>query len=638
MKKRLLSLILALLVMVSVCPLSALAAKADQSPFDGPVTVPATRYDLIWLLWKITGSPVVDCENPFRDISEEETPAAVWAYDIGLSHGTSPDTFGKNDELSSSIFLDYLWRYAGSPEPTIIEVPFAYQSSFADKALLWAYETGTVYFDPELTQLSYGLLESVTYDPAKGVFRMTEKHLPIWLDYVCYGDGINQEYLEGYLLRDDRVEDVKTIVVPEEGPVLNCPVTVIRDGALQGLTSLKTLYLPLTLQRIGANALPSSVTTIHYGGCSVSQWNQIEKSGNDFSGVDIRYRAHSWDAGKPDPSGNALFTCASCGETMLLTTVRADNGVIVSASTEDAKTLKEVSLVSQTGTGETQAAANFVLKNAANAEQAQVYEIRLEEADGKQVQPNTAVTVTLPVPKDWDPWKLLVYHVDPETGTMEDMHAVVSSDGKTISFQTTHFSQYALVQSSQTEGWTAESPLPSNPFRDLKTDAFCYAPVIWAVNHDPQITNGTSADKFSPDAACTRGQVVTFLWRAMGCPEPSNPANPFTDVSNGAYYYKAVLWANEKGITNGTSQTTFSPENPCTRAHVVTFLWRAHQMPAAGGSNPFVDVFAGQYYTNAVLWAVSKNITNGKDSSHFGPDDPCTRGQIVTFLYRDLKQ
>ena len=638
MKKRLLSLILALLVMVSVCSLSALAAKADQSPFDGPVTVPATRYDLIWLLWKITGSPVVDCENPFRDISEEETPAAVWAYDIGLSHGTSPDTFGKNDELSSSIFLDYLWRYAGSPEPTIIEVPFAYQSSFADKALLWAYETGTVYFNPELTQLSYGLLESVTYDPAKGVFRMTEKHLPIWLDYVCYGDGINQEYLEGYLLRDDRVEDVKTIVVPEEGPVLNCPVTVIRDGALQGLTSLKTLYLPLTLQRIGANALPSSVTTIHYGGCSVSQWNQIEKSGNDFSGVDIRYRAHSWDAGKPDPSGNALFTCASCGETMLLTTVRADNGVIVSASTEDAKTLKEVSLVSQTGTGETQAAANFVLKNAANAEQAQVYEIRLEEADGKQVQPNTAVTVTLPVPKDWDPWKLLVYHVDPETGTMEDMHAVVSSDGKTISFQTTHFSQYALVQSSQTEGWTAESPLPSNPFRDLKTDAFCYAPVIWAVNHDPQITNGTSADKFSPDAACTRGQVVTFLWRAMGCPEPSNPANPFTDVSNGAYYYKAVLWANEKGITNGTSQTTFSPENPCTRAHVVTFLWRAHQMPAAGGSNPFVDVFAGQYYTNAVLWAVSKNITNGKDSSHFGPDDPCTRGQIVTFLYRDLKQ
>ena len=638
MKKRLLSLILALLIAASVCPFSALSVRADESPFDGPVTVPATNYDFIWLLWKIAGSPVVERENPFRDISEEEKPAAVWAYDIGLINGVSEDMFGRDYELILGNGLLWLWRYAGSPEPSITEVPFSYRSGFADKALFWAYESGTVYFDPEVTVETGTPLESVTYDPATGIFRMTKKHIPIRLDYVCYGDGINQEYLEGYDLRDDRVEDVQTIVVPEEGPVLNCPVTVIQDGALQGLTSLETLYLPRTLQRIGTNALPSSVTTIHYGGCSASQWNQIEKSGTDFSGVDIRYRAHCWDAGKPDESGNTLFTCTSCGETMLLTTVRADNGVIVSTSTEDAKTLKEVSLVSQTGTGETQAAANFVLKNAANAEQAQVYEIRLEEADGKQVQPNTAVTVTLPVPKGWDPWKLLVYHVDPETGTMEDMHAVVSSDGKTISFQTTHFSQYALVQSSQTEGWTAESPLPSNPFRDLKTDAFCYAPVIWAVNHDPQITNGTSPNTFSPDAACTRGQVVTFLWRAMGCPEPSNHANPFTDVSNGAYYYKAVLWANEKGITNGTSQTTFSPENPCTRAHVVTFLWRAHQMPAAGSSNPFVDVFAGQYYTNAVLWAVSKNITNGKDSSHFGPDDPCTRGQIVTFLYRDLKQ
>ena len=182
------------------------------------------------------------------------------------------------------------------------------------------------------------------------------------------------------------------------------------------------------------------------------------------------------------------------------------------------------------------------------------------------------------------------------------------------------------------------APESKNPFRDVEKGTFYYDPVLWAVNHNPQITNGTGANTFSPDAACTRGQVVTFLWRAMGCPEPSNPANPFTDVSNGAYYYQAVLWANEKGITNGTSQTTFSPESPCTRAHVVTFLWRAHQMPAAGSSNPFADVFAGQYYTDAVLWAVSKNITNGIDATHFGPDDPCTRGQIVTFLYRDLKQ
>ncbi len=183
---------------------------------------------------------------------------------------------------------------------------------------------------------------------------------------------------------------------------------------------------------------------------------------------------------------------------------------------------------------------------------------------------------------------------------------------------------------------TPAKPEVKNPFTDVKTGAFYYDPVLWAVNHDPQITNGTSPTMFSPEATCTRGQVVTFLWRAMNCPEPKSTKNPFTDVKPGDYFYKAVLWAAENGITTGTSKTAFSPNQPCTRAHVVTFLWRAHQMPAAGKTNPFKDVAAGQYYTDAVLWAVSKNITNGIDATHFGPNNPCTRGQIVTFLHRDL--
>ena len=180
-------------------------------------------------------------------------------------------------------------------------------------------------------------------------------------------------------------------------------------------------------------------------------------------------------------------------------------------------------------------------------------------------------------------------------------------------------------------------PAPTNPFVDVKQGEYYYDPVLWAVNHQPQITNGTSATTFSPDATCTRGQVVTFLWRANGCPEPKSTSNPFKDVANGAYYYKAVLWAVENGITNGTSATTFSPEDPCTRAHVVTFLWRSANKPAAGSTNPFTDVKAGLYYTDAVLWAVSKNITNGTSATAFSPDSPCTRGQIVTFLYRYMK-
>lgn len=180
---------------------------------------------------------------------------------------------------------------------------------------------------------------------------------------------------------------------------------------------------------------------------------------------------------------------------------------------------------------------------------------------------------------------------------------------------------------------------PANPFVDVKQGAYYYDPVLWAVNHQPQITNGTGANTFSPEATCTRGQVVTFLWRAKGCPEPKSANNPFTDVKEDAYYYKAVLWANENNITNGTGAKTFSPESPCTRAHVVTFLWRTANKPAAGSSNPFKDVPAGQYFTDAVLWAVNHNpqITNGTGADTFSPDSPCTRGQIVTFLYRYMK-
>ena len=176
-----------------------------------------------------------------------------------------------------------------------------------------------------------------------------------------------------------------------------------------------------------------------------------------------------------------------------------------------------------------------------------------------------------------------------------------------------------------------------NPFTDVKNGDYFFHPVLWALTHDPKITDGTSDTTFSPDATCTRGQVVTFLWRSMGCPEPKSTKNPFQDVKQSDYFYKAVLWAVEQGITDGTSDTTFSPEAPCTRAHVVTFLWRAEHKPDAGSRNPFTDVASGQYYTAAVLWAVSEGITDGTSETAFSPDAPCTRGQIVTFLYRDMK-
>ena len=172
-----------------------------------------------------------------------------------------------------------------------------------------------------------------------------------------------------------------------------------------------------------------------------------------------------------------------------------------------------------------------------------------------------------------------------------------------------------------------------NPFQDVPSDAYYFEAVNWAVANN--VTNGTSETTFSPNVGCTRAQVVTFLWRAAGQPEPTEGTNPFTDVKEGTYYYKAVLWAVEKGITNGTSETTFDPDETCTRAQIVTFLWRREGKPApTGANNPFADVKPSAYFGSAVLWAVETGITNGTSETTFEPNEDCTRAQVVTFLWR----
>ena len=178
-------------------------------------------------------------------------------------------------------------------------------------------------------------------------------------------------------------------------------------------------------------------------------------------------------------------------------------------------------------------------------------------------------------------------------------------------------------------------PSVENPFVDVKENDYFFTPVLWAVQTG--ITNGTSATKFSPEKPCTRGQIVTFLWRASGSPEPKTTVNPFSDIKEKDYYYKAVLWAVEKGITTGTGKGRFSPDSECTRAQVATFLWRAQGEPVPTTTqNTFADVVQGSYYYKAVLWAVENGITNGTGKGKFSPDNSCTRGQIVTFLYRAL--
>ena len=180
-----------------------------------------------------------------------------------------------------------------------------------------------------------------------------------------------------------------------------------------------------------------------------------------------------------------------------------------------------------------------------------------------------------------------------------------------------------------------DAPISKHPFLDVPAGAYYEDAVVWAVGKG--ITSGTNATTFDPNGTCTRAQAVTFLWRAAGSPTPKTKLMPFPDVPVGSYYWNAVLWAIEQGITEGTSYLTFSPNDSCTRAQIVTFLWRAKGNPSVSGNAPFTDVAPDAYYAAAVTWAEKNGITGGIGNGLFGSNNTCTRAQIVTFLYRAMK-
>ena len=214
--------------------------------------------------------------------------------------------------------------------------------------------------------------------------------------------------------------------------------------------------------------------------------------------------------------------------------------------------------------------------------------------------------------------------------------ANVKIDGKSIGAVKSYtFENVSRTHTIEVIFMKANGNPQTGVFVDVATGSYYEDAVDWAVENG--ITKGTDDTHFSPDGICTRAQAVTFLWRTAGSPAPRLRTMPFTDVPAGNYYYDAVLWAVENGITEGTSDTTFSPNMTCSRAQIVTFLWRSEKSPAAGTANPFADVKSTAYYADAVLWAVKENITKGTTNTTFSPDADCTRAQIVTFLWRCKK-
>mgnify|MGYP002616846004 CR=1 FL=1 len=212
----------------------------------------------------------------------------------------------------------------------------------------------------------------------------------------------------------------------------------------------------------------------------------------------------------------------------------------------------------------------------------------------------------------------------------DDARALATENGKTMA-EKAHKLGAELV-----EYITKDEALQPSVFTDVKEGAYYVDAVNWAV--DKKVTSGKTETTFAPNDSCTRAQAVTFLWRAAGSPEPTASEMTFTDVKADSYYYKAVLWAVENKITSGMSDTLFAPDATCSRSQIVTFLYRMQNSPESKAENPFTDVKADAYYANAVLWAVENGVTTGASATTFDPAGDCTRGQIVTFLYRCLSK
>ena len=224
--------------------------------------------------------------------------------------------------------------------------------------------------------------------------------------------------------------------------------------------------------------------------------------------------------------------------------------------------------------------------------------------------------------------------VTPDKGYVLESLTVLDKDGKALELTDKGSGKYTFTMPAgkvTVKAVFMDDNTMLNFFTDVHAEDYYYDAVLWAAQKG--ITGGMSDTLFAPNAACTRAQIVTFLWRAAGSPEPS-ALSDFADVPSDKYYAKAVAWAVENGITNGTTDTTFGPDDICTRAHGVTFLYRAAKVTASVGASAFTDVADSAYYADAVKWATEQGITNGISSSLFGPHNNCTRAHIVTFLYR----
>ena len=442
-----------------------------------------------------------------------------------------------------------------------------------------------------------------------------------------------------------------SVTIPES-------VTSIRSFAFENCISLTDITIPNSMTSIasymfkGCSSLtnitiPNSVTYIYWSafeGCSnlkdvyyigsKAQWKKISIYDDNvpLTNATIHYCSHTYESVVTPPSctanGYTTHTCTICGDSYTDASTDALGHDYKAAITEPTCTTQGYTTYTCSRCNDSYTDTTYALGH----DYAAVVTAPTCTEDGYTTY--TCSRCGNSYQNDYTPalghtWDNGVVTVQPTRTTPGEMTYTCTRCGETRTDTIPAAGGYTPCDGSNCPGMVfTDMPAKGN---------WAHDPIDWALER--KITAGTSATTFSPKSGCTRAQVVSFLWRAAGQPEPVSGSNPFVDVQPNAYYYKAVLWAVENKITAGTSATTFSPNDTCTRAQIVAFLWRYEGEPTPEtATNPFADVPSGAYYAKAVLWASENGVTAGTSATTFSPSDTCTRAQVVAFLYRDLEK
>ena len=742
MKKRTLSLLLVLCLVVTLFPIASATTPADPSDGLIPASTELTRGVFFYALWKHCGSPEPTIDNSFTDLKEWYFyyKACLWAVETGITTGTSTTTFSPNQSVYRAQVAAFLYRALADDDAQIPENTFTDLDTgiaIFDTSALWVHSMGLMSARHEHNQFApyepcyYG---QIYWDGTAPAVDTEYWYMGETIEYAVLGDNIDFAFDESTgeltLLGSGPLggisewhlppwpfdtEQIRSVVIQEgitavgsrlfadcinlETVSLPDTVTVLRNFAFSGCASLETISMPDKLTTIGERVfydcpklrhivLPDTLTSI--GNYAFHNCQSLESIVIPESVTTLEWGAFSHCTGLSEanipngtiPISDRLFVgCENLRRIYIPATVTE----IECEAFDQCNSLTDVYYggteqqwnqisIDYSAWGGT----NQVLKTA------KIHYMAEEPITGTcgdnatwTLQSNGVLTISGTGPMyDYQIAEITVTSTEvPQTAPWSDLdnriNTVVICDGIThiganAFSRNNRLTSVIIADSVESIGSDAFAScenlnnvyyggsqeqwnelfgdsmddfpniyvdMPDNPFYDVTAQDFYCGPVLWALENN--ITTGASETSFNPNGHCLRAQVVTFLHRAAKNPEPVSTVNPFTDVKTSDFFYKSVLWAVEKGITNGVSATEFGSYAVCNRAAVVTFLWRAAGSPEpVSTANPFTDVKTTDFFYKPVLWAIENGITNGLSATKFGPTADCNRAQVVTFLYR----